>query len=124
MKNIKRTISALTISVVILSFMTTEFAADPKGGDDTLAIKWQICFLKDYTHLQERDCGLAVAADLPVKDPKTLVDSITVFLNEELYYYFDNSTDDIHRLPFKTVYSTDIPHLLKHYQKYRLHNRC
>ena len=116
MKNIKSTISAFAIIVLALSFLTTGFAATPKGSDDTLAIKRQMCFLKDYTHLQERDCGLAVDADLPVKGPKTLLDSITVFLNEELYEYFDHDADN-HRLPYEKVFSTDIPHLLKHYQK-------
>jgi hypothetical protein len=116
MKNIKRTISALAITVLALSFLTTGFAANPKGGDDTLTIKRQACFLKDFTHLQEKDCGLAVVADLPVKGPKMLVDSITVFLNEELYGYFDHDADN-HRLPYEKVFSTDIPHLLKHYQK-------
>lgn len=117
MKHIKRTLTLLAITVLVLSFPTSGFAANPKGGDDTLVIKRQTCFLKDYTHLQERDCGLGIAADLPVKGPQALVDSITVFLNEELYRYFDYSTNGNHRLPYKKVFSTDIPHLLKHYQK-------
>ena len=117
MKNIKRTFSILVITVLALSFLTTGFAANPKGGDDTLAVKKQACFLKEYTHLQEKDCGLSVAADLPMKGPKTLIDSISVFLNEELYSYFDYSTDEKHRLPYEKVFSTDIPHLLKRYQK-------
>lgn len=116
MKNIKRTLTILAIIVLAFSFPTVSFAANPKGDGDTLAIKRQICFLKDFTHLQEKDCGLAVTADLPVKGSKTLVDSITVFLNEELYGYFDYEADN-HRLPYEKVFSTDIPHLLKHYQK-------
>ncbi len=107
----------MAITVLALSFPIVGFATNPKGGDDTLTVKRQMCFLKDYSHLQEKDCGLGVIADLPVKGPKTLVDSILVFLNEELYRYFDYSTDDNHRLPYEKVFSTDIPHLLKHYQK-------
>lgn len=106
----------MAITVLALSFPAMSFAANPKGGDDTLVIKQQACFLKDYTHLQEKDCGLGIVADLPVKGPKTLVDSITVFLNEELYEYFDYDADN-HHLPYEKVFSTDIPHLLKHYQK-------
>lgn len=116
MKNIKRTISALAITVVALSLLTTGFAANPQGGNDTLVIRQHTCFLKDYTHLQEKDCGLGIVADLPVKGPKTLIDSITEFLNEELYGYFDYDADN-HHLPYKKVFSTDIQHLLKHYQK-------
>ena len=117
MKNIKRTLSLLAIIVLALSFPTIGFATNPKDGDDTLSIKRQTCFLKDFTHLQEKDCGLYIVADLPMKGPKTLVDSITVFLNEQLYEYFDYSTDGNHRLSYEKVFSTDIPHLLKHYQK-------
>jgi hypothetical protein len=117
MKNIKRALTLLAITVLALSFPAVSFAANPKGGDDTLVIKRQTCFLKEYTHLQEKDCGLGIVADLPVKGPKTLVDSITVFLNEELYEYFDYSIDGNHHLPYQKVFSNDIPHLLKHYQK-------
>ena len=117
MKNIHRTITTLVITIMTLAFLTAGYVANPKGGDDTLAVNRQMCFLKDYSHLQEKDCSLGVIADLPVKGSKTLVDSITVFLNEELYVYFDYSTDDNHRLPYEQVFSTDIPHLLKHYQK-------
>ena len=117
MKDIKRILSRLAITLLALSLLAVSFAANPKGGDDTLVIKQQTCFLKDYTYLQEKDCGLGIVADLPVKGPKTLVDSIAVFLNEELYGYFDYSTIDSHHLPYEKVFSTDIPHLLKHYQK-------
>jgi hypothetical protein len=116
MKNIKRTLTLLTIIVLALSFPAVSFATNPKDGDDTLVIKRETCFLKDYTHLQEKDCGLDIVADLPVKGPKKLVDSITVFLNEELYEYFDYDADN-HHLPYEKVFSNDIPHLLKHYQK-------
>lgn len=117
MKNIHRTITTLVIIIMTLAFLTAGYVANPKDGDDTLVVNRQMCLLKEYSHLQEKDCGLGVIADLPVKGSTTLVDSITVFLNDELYIYFDYSTDDNHRLPYEKVFSTDIPHLLKHYQK-------
>lgn len=117
MKNINRTITISVIIVMTLCSLTAGYAANPKGGDDTLVVKRQMCFLKDFTHIQEKDCELVVFADLPVKGAQTLLDSITVLLNEELYWYFDYSADGNHLLPFKTVFSTDIPHLLKHYRK-------
>lgn len=117
MKVTKGTITTLFITIMTLSFLKAGYGANPKGDDGALVVKRQVCYLKDFTHIEERDCGLDVIADLPVKGPKKLVDSITLFLNEELYEYFEDSPDKNYHLPFKNVFSTDIPHLLKHYRK-------
>ena len=42
------------------------------------------------------------------------MDSLTIFLNQVLYHYFDNG-DDRH-LPYETVYSKDVIHLVEHYR--------
>lgn len=117
MKKFHRVITTLVIILLTLPFLTAGYAANPEDGDDTLAVKRQMCFLKDYSHLQEKDCSLTVIADLPVKGFKTLVDSITVFLNEELYRYFDPSIESKHIQPYEKAFSSDIPHLLNHYRK-------
>ena len=117
MKNNHKAITTIIIVIMTLAFLTAGHAANTREDNDTLAVKRQMCFLKNYSHIQEKDCGLAVIADLPVKGSKSLVDSITVFLNEELYGYFDPSTENKHLLPYEKVFSSDIPQLLKHYRK-------
>lgn len=105
-----------SVFVLTLSFMTASYAANPKTDDGTVVTKRQECFLKKYTHLRKNDSHLDIIADLPIAGPKSLVDSITSFLNEQLYWYF-NDNEEQPRLPYNKVFSTDAPHLLKHYKK-------
>ena len=104
------------MAMMAISFLTVGYAASPKTDNDTVAVKKQICFLKDYTHIEKNDCVLAIAADLPIGGPKTLIDSITLYLNEQLYWYFDYDENN-HHLPFEKVSTTNIQNLLKHYRK-------
>ena len=73
-----------------------------------------MCVLKNYTHITTEVLPLYISIDLPVKGPKPLMDSLTIFLNKVLYHYFDNG-DDRH-LPYETVYSKDVIHLVEHYR--------
>ena len=72
------------------------------------------CFLKNYTHITSEIIPLFINIELPVKGPRPLIDSLTDFLNESLYHYFDNGED--RHLPYKAVYSKDIMHLIEHYR--------
>lgn len=116
MNIIKRTIPALVIAMIVISSLTVGYAANPKTDNDTVSVKKQVCYLKDYTHIQKNDSGLGIIADLPVKGPKTLIDSVNLYLNEQLYEYFDYDENN-HHLPFEKVFSTNIQNLLKHYRK-------
>ena len=90
-------------------------ATSLNAQSNTFSVKRHSCFLKNFSHLKKNDCALVVIMDIPVNAPKTLTDSITAFLNEELYRFFDDG-DNMH-LPYGTVYSTDLPNLAKHYRK-------
>ncbi len=87
----------------------------PNADPTTVTVEQQFCFLKKYTHLQPSDCDLNISADLPTGGPQYLVDSITLFLNEQLYQYFDQDKSN-RLLPFEQVFSSDLPHLLEHYR--------
>ena len=104
------------MAMMTISFLTAGYAASPKTDNDTVVVKTQSCFLKNYTHIEKNDCGLGIVADLPVKGPKTLIDSITLYLNEQLYWFFDYDENNRH-LPFEKVFSTNIPKLLNQYRK-------
>lgn len=115
MKKNNRTFSAVVITMMTLNLLIVGCVTNTTTDDGTVATERQECFLKHFTHLRENDCDLVITADLPVKGAKTVIDSITVFLNEQLYEYFDKGEDGF-RLPYETVFSADIPHLLEHYR--------
>ena len=97
-----------------LLLMLTNCCTIPKTNAQPLAVENHECVLKNYTHVTSMVLPLYVSIDLPVQGPQPLMDSLTDFLNETLYHYFDNG-DDRH-LPYQTVYSKDIRHLIEHYK--------
>jgi len=84
------------------------------GNGQQFVTENHMCVLKNYTHITTEVLPLYISIDLPVKGPKPLMDSLTIFLNQVLYHYFDNG-DDRH-LPYETVYSKDVVQLVEHYR--------
>lgn len=85
-----------------------------QADSQPLVVENRECFLKNYTHLTTEVVPLFISIDLPVKGERPLTDSLTDFLNESLYRFFDNGGD--RHLPYQTVYSEDIEHLIDHYR--------
>ena len=97
-----------------LLLMLTNCCTIQKANGQPLVVENHECFLKNYTHITTEVFPLYISIDLPVKGEQPLLDSLTNFLNDALYHFFDNG-DDRH-LPYKTVYSDDIEHLIEHYR--------
>lgn len=77
------------------------------------AVETQTCILKHVNFYDLDEFDMAITIDIPINTPKELADSITAFLNERLYQYFDNG-EDIH-LPYESVYTSNLQHLANHY---------
>ena len=92
-----------------------------KGGklDDsknlTLVTERQECVLKYFKHITGEVTPLTITIDIPVDGSQTLVDSITLFINEKLYNFFDDKEN--YHLPYENVFSTDVKQLTEHYRK-------
>ena len=80
-----------------------------------IKVEQKACFLKHFTHLPEVVYDLYIVVDVPVEGPKHLTDSITEYLNETLYEFFDD--DEERHLPYESVYTTDLEHLAEHYRE-------
>lgn len=59
------------------------------------------CQLGTFTHLTGDVCPISLSIDFPVGGSRTLIDSLTAFLNETLYAYFENG-DSTHEHAFAT----------------------
>lgn len=109
-----KTLFARHSFIVCLSvLMLTNCQTEPKESQP-LVTERQECVLKNYTHVTDEVFPLTVAIDIPVEGPTTLLDSITDFLNENLYDFFDNYTDSIQ---YESLYSKDAKHLIEHYRE-------
>ena len=75
----------------------------------------QECVLNNFTHVTEEVFPLTVSVDVPVAGSQRVIDSITVFLNESLYAFFDDGHEC--HIPYSLVYSEDIRQLASHYRK-------
>jgi len=100
--------------VLFLAFWGLVISSIQKSNGQPLVTENHECFLKNYTHITSEVVPLFISIDLPVKGPQPLIDSLTNFLNETLYHFFDNGND--RHLPYITVYSNDIKHLIEHYR--------
>lgn len=105
----------MTMAIMALSFVTISCTNVKKSTDTTVTVEQQVCFLKHFSHISENDCDLIITIDQPVNGPKSLVDSINCFLNEQLYLYFDHEEEK--HFPYGDVFSSDIPNLAEHYRK-------
>ena len=112
MKNTKK----LNLWLITSCFMAALFAVgctSNRKAPQPFAVETQTCVLKHVNFYDFDEFDMAITIDIPVNAPKVLADSITAFLNESLYQYFDNG-EKIH-IPYESVYSTDLQYLADHY---------
>ena len=81
----------------------------------SLVTERQECQLKHFKHLTGEIYPLTIAMDIPVKGTQLLIDSIAVFLNENLYAFFDNGEE--RHLPYESIFSMEVGKLMEHYLK-------
>ena len=112
-KTVIKTYQKYVIAGALL-FMLMSCCTIQKADGQPLVVESHECFLKNYTHLTTEVVPLFISIDLPVKGEEPLMDSLTDFLNVSLYRFFDNGGD--RHLPYQTVYSKDIEHLIEHYR--------
>ena len=84
-------------------------------NSQTVVTERQECFLKYFEHLPGQIDTLTIGIDVPVKGSRQVIDSITVFLNQTLYAFFDDG-EDCH-LPYEQVYSKNVRKLASHYRE-------
>ncbi|MBR5656177.1 MAG: hypothetical protein IKW98_05780 [Prevotella sp.] len=107
-------LSLFFVGVLLVAMFSLESCkSNETVGIQPLVVERQECFLKNYTHLTEV-LPLTIDIDLPVEGPQLLVDSVTTFLNEALYEFFDNG-EECH-LPYDSVFSKDVKRLAEHYR--------
>ena len=82
---------------------------------ELLLTERQECFLKSFSHLPGQVDTLTIGIDVPVKGPQRMIDSITVFLNQALYAFFDDGGDC--HLPYEHVFSKKVRKLASHYRE-------
>lgn len=99
----------------VMIFALTSCGEKKDDSAQNVETQYQECTLKNYTHVTGHVFPLTIGMDLPVKGPQSLMDSLTSFLNETLYRYFDNGENS--HLPYESVYSQDIEHLMEHYKE-------
>ena len=103
--------------MIVCVFLLLTGGCRPEQGARGQAIvtERQACFLKDYMHLTEEVFPLTIEMDIPVKGSGAVMDSITAFLNETLYQFFDDSQEC--HLSFEDVFSKDTKQLAAHYRE-------
>lgn len=104
-------IIAACVGILILTSCQTN-----KGTSrQPLIVERQECLLKHFTHMTSEVLPVSVAIDAPVEGSQTLRDSVTAFLNETLYAFFDNGEE--RHIPYESVFSGDVIHLAEHYRE-------
>lgn len=73
------------------------------------------CLLKHFTHMTSEVLPVSVAIDAPIAGSQAVRDSVTVFLNEVLYAFFD--TGEERHIPYESVFSENVRLLAEHYRK-------
>ncbi len=112
MKNAKKPDLLIMVLFQTWVFLALGCSSNLKTANP-LVVETQTCILKHVNFYDLDEFDMAITIDIPVNAPKVLADSITAFLNERLYQYFDNG-EKIH-IPYESVYSTDLQHLADHY---------
>ena len=108
----------LVLAGLTMAFLVAGCTTQRETSDSCFAVKRSSCFLMHFAYYEPDDSDMYINIDIPVKGPKALTDSITVFFNEQLYCLFDNGED--RHLPYEKVYSANLSDLAMHYwQAYR-----
>ena len=112
---IKQRISHGVIAVCTCVLLLTSCQIYKGTSTQPLITERHECLLKHFMHMTNEIYPLTVSIDAPVDGPQLLMDSVSVFLNETLYAYFDNGEDC--RIPYESVFTGDVKQLVEHYQK-------
>ena len=116
MKNLAKASLGLIMAGVMMSLLPVSCGSSGKTTNKPFMVEHQNCPMKHIVieYLDEFDATINI--DYPVNAQEKLTDSITAFINETLYSYFeyDDYENQIH-IPYQNVYSTDLPHIAKHY---------
>ena len=113
MKYTKKYQLLLIVSCLVAAFLTTACSSHRKSVEP-FTVEKEVCFLEHVNFWDIDEFDLTVTVDVPVNAPKTLTDSITAFLNERLYEYFDGISES--HPSYESVYSSDLAHLAEHYR--------
>ena len=114
MNKTMKAVQWILLTAVVI-FALTSCGEKKDVSAQNIETEYQECILRNHTHVTGAVYPFFIGIDLPVKGPQVLMDSLTSFLNETLYKYFDDG--DKHHLTYESVYSRDIEHLLGHYQE-------
>lgn len=110
----KNSIHGFIVACVCVLTLTSCLTKN-ETNEQSLIVERQECLLKHFTHMTSEILPITVVIDVPLDGPQTLRDSVTAFLNETLYAYFDNGED--RHVPYENVFSNDVKQLLEHYYK-------
>lgn len=97
-----------------MALLLTSCLPNQKTIAQPVVTERQTCFLKQYMHLEEL-FPLTIAMDVPIEGSRMVLDSITCFLNETLYQFFD--TGEAHLFPFESVFSKKTKQIATHYRE-------
>ena len=105
----------ITFIIGIALSMLTGCQASRNRDTQQLVTERQECILKSFRHLPEVVDTLTIGVDVPVKGSRQMIDSITVFLNQALYAFFDDG--EACHLPYGQVFTKDLRTIASHYRE-------
>ena len=113
MKTLAKANLYLLLVGVMLVVLSSGCETSKKSINQPYLVAHQTCPLKHIVieNLDEFDATINI--DYPVNASKKMTDSVTAFINNTLYDYFEYG-DEIH-IPYQNVYSTDLPHITQNY---------
>ena len=113
MKSAKKLGLLLIAGMIML--MPTGCGTNRETANKPFEVKRQSCPMKHIVHVLD-EFDATIFMDYPVNAPKQLTDSITAYINETLYTYFEyDGYENVIHIPYQNVYSTDLPRIAKHY---------
>ena len=98
-----RSRKALAFILCAMALILTGSRPDRHLKGKRIVTERQECVLNNFTHVTEEVFPLTVSVDVPVAGSQRVIDSITVFLNESLYAFFDDGHEC--HIPYSLVYS-------------------
>ncbi len=115
MKTILKASLRLILAGMMMTLLLVGCGTSRKTVNTPFAVERKDCPMKHIIHVLD-EFDATIFMDYPVNAPKQLTDSITAFINETLYSYFeyDDHENQFH-IPYQNVYSTNLPHIAEHY---------
>lgn len=113
MKHLKRFLLFAILPCLLSVAVAMGCSSNRKTTGTSFAVERQVCTMKHVVIDDLAEFDTSITIEVPVNAPKRLTDSITAYINEVLYEYFDD--DYKTRIPYENVYSTDLTHIAEHY---------